>query len=95
MVDMSQRIEAIFDNGVFRPDGPVNIPEGQRVSLTIDSASASGDELNELRELLDADFMEFCRQHAASAPSLKEVSKLLNGFDGSLAGRIVQERDER
>jgi len=29
---MSQRIDAIFENGVFRPDVPVNIANGQRAS---------------------------------------------------------------
>jgi predicted DNA-binding antitoxin AbrB/MazE fold protein len=33
---MSHRIDAIYENGVFRPDVPVNIPNGQRVSLDVE-----------------------------------------------------------
>ncbi len=33
---MSHRIDAIFENGVFRPEVPVNIPNGERVSLDIE-----------------------------------------------------------
>ena len=33
---MSERIDAIFENGVFRPEVPVNIPNGERVSLDVE-----------------------------------------------------------
>ncbi len=33
---MSGRIDAIFENGVFRPEVPVNIANGERVSLDIE-----------------------------------------------------------
>jgi predicted DNA-binding antitoxin AbrB/MazE fold protein len=32
---MSKRINAIFENGVLRPEAPVNIPNGERVSLDV------------------------------------------------------------
>jgi predicted DNA-binding antitoxin AbrB/MazE fold protein len=35
---MSERIDAIFENGVFRPEVPVNIPNGERVSLDVERA---------------------------------------------------------
>ncbi|HUE71485.1 MAG TPA: antitoxin family protein [Pirellulaceae bacterium] len=36
---MTTSISAIFDHGVFRPEAPVELPEGTRVTLTIDVAS--------------------------------------------------------
>ncbi len=30
---MSQTIEAIYENGIFRPLSPVNLPEGTRVRI--------------------------------------------------------------
>jgi predicted DNA-binding antitoxin AbrB/MazE fold protein len=33
---MSERIDAIFENGVFRPEVPVNIPNGERVLLDVE-----------------------------------------------------------
>jgi predicted DNA-binding antitoxin AbrB/MazE fold protein len=92
---MSQRIDAIFENGVFRPEMPVNIPNGKRVSLDVRVQLAGIDDLDDVQDLLDVEFMEGCRQNATHVPSLEEVRKLLSAFDGSLADRIAQERDER
>ena len=38
---MSHRIDAIFENGVFRPEVPVNIPNGERVSLDVERIVAT------------------------------------------------------
>ena len=46
---MSERIEAIFDDGVFRPQVPVNIPSGERVLLNVER------ELNKVRAILSDD----------------------------------------
>jgi predicted DNA-binding antitoxin AbrB/MazE fold protein len=37
---MSEQIEAIFENGVFRPQVPVNIPSGERVLLNVERNSS-------------------------------------------------------
>jgi predicted DNA-binding antitoxin AbrB/MazE fold protein len=92
---MSERIDAIFENGVFRPEVPVNITNGQRVSLDVETKSAPADDLGDVADLLDVEFIESCRQNAQPAPSLDEVRKLLSAFDGSLSDRISEERDER
>jgi len=92
---MSQRIDAIFENGVFRPEVPVNIANGERVSLHVESQDMPTDDLSDVGDLLDAEFIESCRRHAGHAPSLEEVRKVLSVFQGSLADRICEERDER
>jgi len=37
---MSEPIEAIFDDGVFRPQVPVNLPSGERVLLNVERHSS-------------------------------------------------------
>ena len=91
---MVERIDAVFENGVFRPEVPVSIANGERVSLSVESRSAASDDLSDVGDLLDVEFMESCRQRAGNAPSLDEVRKMLSAFDGSLADRISEERDE-
>jgi predicted DNA-binding antitoxin AbrB/MazE fold protein len=92
---MSQRIDAIFENGVFRPEVPVNIAEGQRVLLNVEPIQAPPDDLSDIVDLLDVEFEESCRRRAGNAPTLEEVRKALSKFTGSLADRIAEERDER
>jgi predicted DNA-binding antitoxin AbrB/MazE fold protein len=92
---MSQGIDAIFEDGVFRPQVPVNLPNGIRVLLTIQSGNASIDDLSDVEDLLDTEFIESCGRRAGDAPSLEEVRNVLSAFKGSLADRISEERDER
>jgi predicted DNA-binding antitoxin AbrB/MazE fold protein len=37
---MSMQMEAVFENGVFRPLQPVSLAENQRVTVTIDAEGA-------------------------------------------------------
>jgi predicted DNA-binding antitoxin AbrB/MazE fold protein len=92
---MSQRIDAVFENGVFRPEVPVNIADGQRVSLSVESRPVPTDDLGDVGDMLDAEFVQSCRERAGHAPSLGEVREVLSAFTGSLADRISEERDER
>lgn len=92
---MNQRVDAIFENGVFRPEVPVNMANGQRVSLNVETTPAPADDLRDVADLLDAEFMASCRQNGVDAPTLEEVRSVLSTFEGSLADRISEERDER
>jgi predicted DNA-binding antitoxin AbrB/MazE fold protein len=92
---MNLRIDAIYEDGVFRPDLPLNIANGQRVSLDVDVSPAPANGWSDVADLLDQDFMESCRQSAGPAPSLAEVRTMLSAFPGSLADWISSERDER
>jgi predicted DNA-binding antitoxin AbrB/MazE fold protein len=38
---MSQQIDAIYDNGVFRPLVPISIPDKAHVRLTVDAPAES------------------------------------------------------
>ncbi len=91
---MSQTIEAIYENGVFRPKEPVNVTNGERVSLIIASKSNSAD-LTDVADLLDAEYMQTCCRESGDAPSIEETRKTLNVFGGSLSDLICAEREER
>ena len=92
---MIQRIDAIFENGVFRPEVPVNIADGQRVSIDVESQPGRADDLSDVADLLDTEFVASCRCNGGPVPSLEEVRRMLSAFEGSLADRIAEERDER
>jgi len=91
---MIQNIIAVFENGVFRPTSPLDIVEGQRVSLKVETPSGST-ELSDVEDLLDVDFMDSCRRQSLIVPSLDETQEVASKFCGSLANYISEERDER
>jgi predicted DNA-binding antitoxin AbrB/MazE fold protein len=92
---MSQHIDAVFENGVFRPEQPVNIVNGAKVSLTIDSKLLESDDLADIEDLLDLEFMESCRKITSDAPLNDEVHRILGAYKGSLSDLVSEERDER
>jgi predicted DNA-binding antitoxin AbrB/MazE fold protein len=59
---MSTHLEAIYENGVFRPLQPVSLPDQKRVSMTIDDDIATEpDTANEVHFVLPADrWQAFC-----------------------------------
>ena len=42
---LGEQIEAVFENGVFRPLEPVHLPDRQRVTLVLPADDASNDEV--------------------------------------------------
>lgn len=48
---MNEQVKAVFENGVFRPLNPVQLPEGEVVQLTV--APAAGDEEDPAANLPD------------------------------------------
>jgi len=91
---MDQSIEAIYENGVFRPQEPVHIANGERVTLIVSSKPNTTD-LSDVADLLDEAYIKSCGERSRNAPLLDEVRKSLTGFGGSLSEFICQERDER
>jgi predicted DNA-binding antitoxin AbrB/MazE fold protein len=92
---MTQRIDAIFENGVFRPEVPISIADGQRVSIDIEPKPGNEGDISDVGDLLDVEFTASCHQNPSQAPSLDEVRKVLSAFEGSLSDRIANERDQR
>jgi predicted DNA-binding antitoxin AbrB/MazE fold protein len=50
---MSQTIEAIYEDGIFKPLNPVDLPEGTRVRVEAEESSSNSDE--QLRKQLLAE----------------------------------------
>jgi predicted DNA-binding antitoxin AbrB/MazE fold protein len=91
---MSQRIDAIYVNGIFQPQSPVDLVNGQHVSLNIES-SPPVDDWDDLKDMLDHEFMAACRLQPKPVHTLAEVRQILSAYPGSLAEMISAERDER
>lgn len=91
---MTQQVDAVFENGVFRPDTPVSFAEGSRVRLSIEPRMRGDDSLEDLEDLLDTAYIAACRQNRRAAPSLEETRRILRSLDASLAELISRERDE-
>lgn len=92
---MSPRIDAIYEDGVFPPVVPVPIADGERVSLRIEARSSHANDLGDVEDLLDTEFMDTCRARAGHAHALADIQSMLSAFHGSLSDRIAAERDDR
>ena len=88
-------IDAIFENGVFRPSEPVNMAEGERVSLVVSPRHDNCKEATDVSDLLDREFTESCQTRGEIAPSVEEIRHMLKSITESIADRLASERDER
>ncbi|MGA3027901.1 MAG: antitoxin family protein [Bryobacteraceae bacterium] len=87
---MMQELEAVYENGVLRPLGPVALAESQTVRIII--ATPSGG-----RSQLDSRMIERARAEvlgAENTPTIEEVRNLLAVIPGSLADDVTAERGE-
>jgi predicted DNA-binding antitoxin AbrB/MazE fold protein len=85
---MSTQLDAVYENGVFRPLQPVTLPEHRRVTLTIDEGAA-GDEAaaEQVHFALPPDrWQAFCAALDAPPRDIPALKKLLTEaslFDGN------------
>jgi predicted DNA-binding antitoxin AbrB/MazE fold protein len=83
---MLNNIEAVFENGVFRPLEPPAVTEHERVKLTV------------FREIdhdwLDAEFIDACAKEADLTVSLTDVRAALAKIGGSLDPAIDADRGD-
>jgi predicted DNA-binding antitoxin AbrB/MazE fold protein len=86
---MRQQVNAIYENGVLQPLEPLNLPNRQRVSITVESAETANDE-----DWLDHDAMRMAEAEGDPTISLEEVRKALSSIPGSLAETVIAERGE-
>jgi len=82
---MKKSVEAIYENGVFRPLEPVDLPEHQRVQVTV----ADED------EWLDRDYIQWAASQVQETVSLDAVRKALAKIPGSLTADFIAEREDR
>lgn len=82
---MKKSVEAIYENGVFRPLEPVDLPEHQRVEVTIADAD----------DWLDRDYIQWAASQVQESVSLDAVREALAKIPGSLTADFIAEREER
>lgn len=82
---MKKSVEAIYEDGVFRPLEPVDLPDHQRVQVTV----ADED------EWLDRDYIQWAASQVQETVSLDDVRKALAKIPGSLTADFIAEREDR
>jgi predicted DNA-binding antitoxin AbrB/MazE fold protein len=85
---MPQTVQAVYENGAFRPLEPVSCHEQERVILTVARAAS------EEQDLLDEQMVAYCATQADEAVALEVVRQVLAKIPGSLTDDIRAERDE-
>jgi predicted DNA-binding antitoxin AbrB/MazE fold protein len=86
---MTRTVQAIYENGAFRPLEAISWPEHERVVLTVESAETAEE------TLLDHEFLAYCETQADDTVSLESVRQALAKIPGSLVDDIRAERDEQ
>jgi len=86
---MTTTVQAVYEDGVFKPREAVPCKEHERVTLTIQD----GDE--HFEEWEDIDFMKHYASEADESITLEEVREALSEIPGNLSDDIRRERDER
>jgi predicted DNA-binding antitoxin AbrB/MazE fold protein len=92
---MTRHLQAIYDNGIFRPIGPVNLPDQTLVGIvvmpTVTAFAAKGDEANGSEESQD----EIAARQWQAAKELDDLMQKLpnacpnDGFSGADHDRIL------
>jgi predicted DNA-binding antitoxin AbrB/MazE fold protein len=83
---MKQAFEAIYENGMLRPLEPLDLPEQERVSVTVES--------NSDEEWLDHDAVAWAMQEGDPALNLDDVRARLAKIAGSLSDVVIAERGD-
>ena len=81
---MRKSLEVVYERGVFRPLEPVELPENQRVRVTIEDEE----------DWLDTTYMERCAHEMDDRVSLEAVRQALAKIPGSLTTDFIAERAE-
>lgn len=89
---MSQRVSAIYEDGVLKPLGPLTLTDKQIVTVTVSEAFAA-----DQRAKLDLDYLERLRIEAERmppAPGIEEIRRRLSKIPGSLTADFIAERED-
>ena len=91
----SIQFDAIFENGILRPLGPVDLVESERVTVSVSPAKLNRDEIR--ASMIDQTMLAHAKAEIAAmkqVPSLEEIRRQLSSFKGSIAEVIVAERGD-
>jgi predicted DNA-binding antitoxin AbrB/MazE fold protein len=87
---MSKQLDVIYENGVFRPLEPVDVPEHQRMTIMISEVAMMPAE----EELLDIAYERWAATQVKEDVSLEAVRQALSKIPGSLTADFLAERAE-
>jgi predicted DNA-binding antitoxin AbrB/MazE fold protein len=90
---MPKSVRAIFQKGILRPLGGLELPENMEVCIQVSEPIGS----TEPASLIDTDFLADCRDELAAGdiPTLEEARRILSKVPGSLVPDFAAEREER
>jgi predicted DNA-binding antitoxin AbrB/MazE fold protein len=86
---MHKRVDAIYENDVLRPLEPMDLPEHQRVSITMADVTPSEE------EWLDLEYERWAASEIRGDISLEAVRQALAKIPGSATSDSIAERTER
>lgn len=88
---MHEPIEVIYENGVFRPLGPLpeDLRDSGQYTVTLETPRGA------LKGRLDPAFVAAAKQEADPTVSLEEMRRILAKVSGTLAQAVSAEREER
>ncbi len=87
---MGKQLDVIYENGVFRPLEPVDVPEHQRMTITIPEVAMAPAE----EELFDTAYERWAATQVKEDVSLEVVRQVLSKIPGSLTADFLAERAE-
>ena len=85
---MSRQVEAVYENGLFRPLEPLTLEEQQHVTVIIEDAPKA-------EPWIDHEYLAALEASVESEPTLEAVRKALSPISGSLSDAVRAERDAR
>ena len=89
------QFEAVYENGILRPLGPVDLVESERVTVSVSPVKPNRDKRR--ASMIDQTLVAFAKAEIASmkeVPSLEEIRRQLSSIKGSMAEAIIAERGE-
>jgi predicted DNA-binding antitoxin AbrB/MazE fold protein len=83
---MTQKIDAVYENGLLRPLETLNLADHERVSVTVETSSGDN--------WLDHDALDWARQEGDPSISLEDVRRRLAKLGASLSDIVISERGD-
>ncbi len=88
---MTQQIEAIYEDGVFRPLQAVSLAESQTVTIFVSTSSSAAESGR------DWDLLERAKAEVSGTPNIPSIEKvrdMLAHIPGSLSRDVISERGD-
>jgi predicted DNA-binding antitoxin AbrB/MazE fold protein len=91
---MQFQVDAVYENGILRPLGPLELAEHQCVRITASPVWRRED----FPEAFDFDYWETLQEQLKDAgppPGLEEVRRMLSEIPGEMTDDFIAERGDR